>query len=191
VILVSSEHTFPFKLNDRKFGFNVLDLSRQVVYAGEVPPGEMYHLLTKRWSVPHDVAIALISTFGGHILDTIEALRDLSHGVKNGNGPVAIRLDPQMSSAVRRCLKWEGSGPDDQPRMRAALRALAETGFFPLDDDADPVAEVLCSNGVAGLVCASSPLIVGLDPEVWSDDDIEYGLVPCKQSMRLAIARFL
>jgi hypothetical protein len=51
--------------------------------------------------------------------------------------------------------------------------------------------EVLSSNGVAGLVCAASPLIVGLDPTVWDRCDADFGLVPSKQSMRLVIAEHL
>jgi hypothetical protein len=56
---------------------------------------------------------------------------------------------------------------------------------------ADPIVEVLSSNGVAGLVCAASPLIVGLDPTVWDRCDADFGLVPSKQSMRLVIAEHL
>jgi hypothetical protein len=51
--------------------------------------------------------------------------------------------------------------------------------------------EGLSSNGVAGLVCAASPLIGGLDPAVWDRCDADCGLVPSKQSMRLVIAEHL
>jgi hypothetical protein len=75
--------------------------------------------------------------------------------------------------------------------MRTALRALADIGFSPLDRDSDPIVEVLSANGVAGPVYATSPLILGLDPAVWSQCKTKYGLVPSKQSMRLVIAEHL
>lgn len=192
VVLVSSEHTLPFKLSNKRFGFNALDLGGRVVYAGEVPPGEMYRLLTRQWHVPRSLAIALISTYGGHINDTINALLALQNGVKGEKvGAVPIRLNSQLSSAVLRCLIWRGSCSADQERMREVLKQLAETGFSPLVDDSDPVAEVLTATGVAGLVRIESPLIVGLDPVVWCDNTAVYGLVPAKQSMRLVIAQHL
>jgi hypothetical protein len=58
-----------------------------------------------------------MSTFGGHVLDTIEALQRLSYGVEHREGAVPIYLNCQLSSSVQRCLAWEGKG---KARPRAA-----------------------------------------------------------------------
>ena len=43
VILVSSDHVFPFRLADPKLGFKLEDMNR-FIFAGEVPPDEMFEL---------------------------------------------------------------------------------------------------------------------------------------------------
>ena len=190
MVLVSSEHTYPYRLTSGDVGFNMLDLGSMVLYAGEVPPAEMYRLLTERWLVPHNLAVSLMSTYGGHIHDTILALKALANGAKSGR-VVEIRLDAQLGSAVMRCLNWKGEGQEDRDRMRAILRDLAIQGFSQLVDDNDPVAEQLIRCGVAGMVTVQSPLVVGLDRSLWDRKGSDFGLVPLKQSMRLAIARFI
>jgi len=70
VILVSSEHVFPFRLADPKLGFNLEDIT-EFLFAGEVPPNEMYKLLTEEWKLSETLSLALISldTFGIYTKD--------------------------------------------------------------------------------------------------------------------------
>jgi hypothetical protein len=155
----------------------------------------MYTLLVDRLGASHSLAVALIATYGGHIRDTVDALVSLELGKRDSTGSIAIKLNPMLTSAVNQCLEWTGSSPStapaDRKRMRLVLRQLAETGFAHLRSDSDPVAEVVASSGVGGLVSSASPLIVGLDPAVWTEAHTIYGLVPSKQSMRLVIAEAL
>ena len=44
------------------------------IFAGEVPPNEMYKLLTNEWKIKSEMAILLIDVYGGHILDVYRAL---------------------------------------------------------------------------------------------------------------------
>ena len=71
VILVSSEHSYPFCLVDKRLGFNLEDLSGYI-FSSELPPKDMYELLTTRWGIKHDLALQLLSIYGGHIYDTYQ-----------------------------------------------------------------------------------------------------------------------
>ena len=178
MILVSSEHSFPFRLSDPRLGFNLSNFT-EYIYAGEVPPNEMYKLLTTKWGVRDNLALALIDHFGGHIWDTYLALNRL-----NSDREEFIALDPQLGQDVVRCLKWEGN----KEQMKMTLCQIAESGFSPLSDQDDPIAEVISKNNVGGVVKKRST-VVGLPLDAWGKSKI--GLVPSKQSTRLAIAEVL
>ena len=68
VILVSSEHSFPFRLRDPRIDFNLANMD-EAIFAGEVPPNLMFELLTTRWGIAENVALALIDHYGGHVFD--------------------------------------------------------------------------------------------------------------------------
>ena len=55
----------------------MLDLTG-FIFAGEVPPYKMYELLTTRWGVGHNLAVALIDHYGGHIYSTLLKLEELN-----------------------------------------------------------------------------------------------------------------
>jgi len=139
----------------------------------------MYKLLTTKWGVRDSLALALIDHFGGHIWDTYLALIRL-----NSNREEFIALDPQLGQDVLKCLKWEGN----KEQMKMTLRQIAESGFSPLIDQDDPIAEVISKNNVGGVV-KSGCKVIGLPFDAWGENKI--GLVPSKQSMRLAIAEVL
>ena len=139
----------------------------------------MYKLLTTQWGVGEHLALALIDHYGGHIWDTYLALKELK--LKRD---AFFAMDQQPGQGVLKCLKWEG----DKEQMKRALRQLAEDGFFPLADQHDPIAEVISKYDVGGVVQRRSTTI-GLPSDVWGEHRI--GLVPSKQSTRLAIAEML
>ena len=184
VILVSSEHSFPFKLVDQKLGFNINNLEK-LIFAGEVSPKEMNQLLTCEWGVGDRLAVALIDHYGGNIWDVYRALIRLATERKSFYAP-----DPRLSSAVIKCLKWKENQEGDHELMVEALRQLAVTGFCPVDDYDDPIANVISANYVGGVVMKGS-VIIGLPEEVWESTNCKYGIVPSKQSVRLAIAEEL
>lgn len=180
MILVSSEHSFPFRL--QQLDFNMADISNYI-FAGEVPPSKMMALLQNEWGVKEHLAIALIEHYGGHIYDMYLNIPELV------TKKLAFdALDPFLSHCVAQCLKVEDAM---KPRMFAILQELAETGFCPLDDDADPLAEVISQSNVGGVVRSRS-VAIGLPPDVFKrNGNAEYGLIPTKHSMRLAIAKKL
>ena len=94
-------------------------------------------------------------------------------------------FDSYMSSNVANCFK---TGFDKEVLV-STLRLLSETGFCPLEDINEPVAEVLSRFNVGAIVKPAS-LNIGLPKSVWNDG-CEYGLVPTSQSARLVIAKYL
>ena len=185
MILVSSEHGFPYRLRDPKVDFN-LDNFNGYIYAGEVPPKEMYDLLTVKWGVESNLAVALISIYGGHIYDIKEVLSRLYLEKERFD----YFFDSNLSSNVQQCLDWKFENEEDKVRMRETLRQLAVTGFVLLEKINDPVANVISVNNVGGVV-KKSGTVVGLNRQVWQGTESEYGVVPSKQSMRLVIAKML
>jgi nitrogen fixation protein len=184
VILVSSEHVFPYRLRHPEQNFNLANFNGYI-YAGEVPPKDMYELLTVKWEIEPNVAVALINIYGGHIYDMKEALSRL-HLEKQK----FWLLDSSLSDNVIECLEWKGEQEDDNLRMRDTLRQLAVSGFVPIKSLKDPIAKVISENNVGGVVKFTAN-VIGLRPEVWQQTEFENGIVPATQSMRLVIAKMM
>ena len=70
------------------------------------------------------------------------------------------------------------------------MRELAVSGFYPLEDYLDPIAEAISQNNVGGVIKKFS-ITIGLRRNVWKKTEFKSGLIPSKQSMRLAIAEYL
>ena len=185
MILVSSEHAFPHRLQDPRLGFNLQNF-KQYIYAGEVPPKEMYELLTTKWGVASNLALALIDIYGGHVYDLEDALSRLYMEKEK----FRQYFDSNLSSNVHECLQWKFDKEEDNVRMREVLQQLSITGFVPLKNRGDPIAKVISANNVGGVVLSSGE-IIGLRDEVFYQKDFEFGIVPSKQSMRLLIAEIL
>ena len=184
VILVSSEHNFPSRLKHPDLGFSLNNLSGYL-FAGEVAPKDMYQLLITEWGMTSNLAHAFISIYGGHILDTYQAVVRLEEEKER-----FWTLDSGMTNSVIKCLSWKGNEGGDDKRMCDALRQLATTGFYPIEYVDDPVARAISQFGVGGVVCRSSD-IIGLEPTVWDSTPFENAIIPSKQSMRLAIDKVL
>ena len=185
VILVSSEHAFPYRLRhpDQNFSLNNFN---GFIYAGEIPPKDMFQLLTTKWDIEPNVAVALINVYGGHIYDMKEALSRLNVEKET----FRQLFDSTLSDNVLECLDWKFDKDEDNVRMREVLRQLAVTGFVPLKKINDPVAKVISENNVGGVV-KSYGTVIGLNSKVWQRTKFKNGIVPSKQSMRLAIAEML
>jgi len=150
------------------------------LFAGEVPPNEMYRLLTEEWKLSKKFSLALINLYGGQIWDIYQALMRLREMKED-----FFLFDADLTSNIAKCFRESV----DKEILVNTLKLLCEKGFCPLNDMDEPVAEVLSKNNVAGVVKKAS-LNIGLPKSVWSDE-CEYGLVPTSQSTRLLIAKYL
>ena len=102
-----------------------------------------------------------------------------------------IFLDPSLTTSVQKCLRWKGESPGDVDRMKESILQLAIYGFIPLEFPEDPIARVISEFGVGGVVRKNAK-IIGLDTNVWKNfPAVEFGIIPSKQSMRLAILGYL
>ena len=176
---MSTDYFFPVRLADPKLGFNLEDINNYII-AGEVPPNEMFKLLTEEWKLSEKLSIALISLYGGHIWDvyqTIDRMRVMKENVFLFNS-----ID---FANIGRCFK---EGIDNAYVVRT-LKQLAETGFVPLEDRDDPIAKIINKNNVGGVV-AKSAMNIGLPMSVW-DSGCDFGLVPTCHSIRILIAKYL
>jgi hypothetical protein len=153
---------------------------RYFLFVGEIPPNEMFHLLTAQWEVPDALALALVSLYGGHLYDIYRAL-DRLRILKARFFP----FDADLSAGIEESFEEDV----DKTLLVDTLKLIAETGFAPLENLKDPIAEVLSKHNVAGVVIKAS-LNVGLPDSVWGAG-CEYVLVPSSQSTRLVIAEYL
>ena len=175
MVLVSSEHSFPYSLGDARLGFNVQDIS-SYIFAGEVPPNKMYELLTTRWGVGHNLATALIDYYGGHIYDMHLKLIELEFH----KDEIVPEFQGQ-STSVQMCLEFDG----DKLRMRELLSQIAEKGFAPLSNIKGKEAEIISQYNV-GRVVRKQATVIGLPSAMWGEHKL--GLIPSKQSIRQVIA---
>jgi hypothetical protein len=146
VILTSSEHSFPYRLCHERLHFNTTDLT-ELLFAGEIPPDKMYELLTTQWGVRHNLAMALIDLYGGHIYDISTHLNEL-----NNRKGAYIPGSQRQFDDVQNCLDFGG----DEKRMRELLTQIAEKGFAPISKKTDPVAEFISRWTSAASTCHSN-----------------------------------
>ena len=74
VVLISSEHGYPFKL--AKAGLNLVDI-KNIIIAPEVPPVDMFKMLTDHWGMGPRLARLFVATYGGSIDAVYTALGNL------------------------------------------------------------------------------------------------------------------
>lgn len=181
VVLVSSEHSFPFRLANPSLSFNIINITK-FIFAGEIPPKNMYSLLTEQWSIGENLALAVMSHFGGHIYDSFLALKSLDENNEE------VFLNASLYSSVRHCLQQCLGDSKKEKEMKRLLTEMAVKGFVPIQDENDPLAEIISKNNVGGVVRRDSN-VIGLSKNVW--DGYKYGLIPSRNSIRLVIAKIL
>ena len=79
VILISSEHGYPYKLANA--GLNLDDIDN-VIIAPEVPPNDMLRMLTDHWGMGPRLARLFVATYGGSIRAVYKALGNLINNRK-------------------------------------------------------------------------------------------------------------
>ena len=111
----------------------------------------MYELLTTWWGVGHNLAVALIDIYGGHIYDVLRKLLEL-----NSKEDSFIPGSTMQANDVMRCLDFDGN----RQHMRELLTQIAEKEFAPTRNKNDREAEVISKYNVGGLVQRESAEII-------------------------------
>jgi hypothetical protein len=181
VLLVTSDHSFPFRLQHNSF-FNTDDLT-DTFFAGEVPPAAMRALLQDAWGVGPRLSDVMLAYFGGHVYLASRALRKLAASL---DGFKCESVAPTLAShSLSVCLQPR----EDAAPMEAMLRALAAQGFAPVENVSNACAQRLSRANLGGLVDAAST-VVGL-PEALLRGGADYGVVPASHFMRHLIVKAL
>jgi hypothetical protein len=94
-ILVSSDHSFPFDLQN--LGFNTVDI-QDLIYAGEVSPKETFKLLREEWGMGNHLASAFVGSCGGHLYDIHNAIYQLIQSKHD-----FLCIDREMIARVEEC----------------------------------------------------------------------------------------
>eukprot|EP01035_Chromulina_nebulosa_P017047 gene17047-22556_t len=167
VFLVSSEHSFPFRL--KNIGFNFEDIEKNI-YAGELSPAEIYKLLTNEWKVGPNLSKALELSINGN---------------KFGGTVTAEQL-----SSVKRCIQLSQRDVKLKDKMVKTLTLLSVKGYVVSEgiEYFDPIEEIISQYNVGGIVRKKS-FIQGLREDVWNNTEAATALIPSSQSIRLAIAK--
>ena len=108
----------------------------------------------------------------------------------NNRKDMAWHLNALLSGNVIKCVKWKGEDEIENCRMLEALRQLATTGFYPIEEADDPIAKVMSMNDVGGVISKTAE-IIGLRPDVWKGTDCRFGIVASCESMRMVLADVL
>jgi len=178
VILASSEHAFPYRLNlvaDGNFSQNATDR----IFAGEVPPKDMFELLTKKWGMGSCLASVFIACYGGHIWNCAIAVDKLHYNKEKFRANSV--LGSSLFSNVDVCMR------SNVDKMSELLEEVARVGFAPVINNEDARALIGSQYNVLGVVDSTS-LVIGVPEATYQAQEIDVGVVPASQSMRLVIA---
>jgi hypothetical protein len=170
VLLVSSEHAFPYHLHASSF--NVSNLTHTII-AGEVPPAEMRALLRGVWGLGPRLSDVFLAYYGGHVHMAARALAALAEeGGEFNCSSVAPVLAPHQIDA---CLEA------NEAAVAPLMRQLAQRGFASVEGaEAQAAAQLLARASVAGLVDTNAR-VLGQPPHVRRG--AKYGLVPSSHFM--------
>ena len=96
VVLISSEHGYPFKL--AKAGLNLVDI-KKIIIAPEVPPVDMFKMLTGHWGMGPRLARLFVATYGGSIDAVYTALGNLMNK-RDQFSPLATTSVPGIGNCL-------------------------------------------------------------------------------------------
>jgi hypothetical protein len=189
VILVSTEHAYPYRLERQ--GFNLLNVDMPI-FAGEIPPKEMWKLLVNakyeegdhKGKViigmgPH-LAELCLAAFGGHFMIVQQAIRYLS--LEQDKAELSSFL-PDLRSEIIKCLKTNNES-------RPLLEAMAKDGVAPIEEIEDSAAELISKEKVGGVVTQNA-VCIGISETKWERTEFTNAVIPSSQCVRLRIAQVL
>lgn len=170
--------------------FNLQNLER-IDYFGEVPPSDMFELLTVKWGIRSNLALAIVDTYGGHILSASVAVKNIALARRPNIGRRFHVRDPYGNAIlnVQPCLDW-ALETNRLQEMHTALRAMANIGYFEVISENDRIAETISRCNVGGLVKRDS-YAVGFKADRWNEIKQDWICVPTSHAMRLIIANKL
>jgi hypothetical protein len=189
LILTSSEHGYPYQLELE--GLNLQDVT-EVIFAGEIPPRDMWKLLVnatyEQGNNKGDTIIGMgprlaelcLAAYGGHFLRVKNAVAKLCRQESRFK---ASSLLPVLRANIIECL-------DSGMSSRPLLEAMAKSGFAPIETYKNAAVETIAKLNIGGVVNEETT-ICGLWETKWDGTECTYGLIPSAQSVRLAIARTL
>ena len=137
----------------------------------------MFALLTSEWGLRENLALALVDIYGGHIWGVFNAIKKLN----SRKGRMIGGFGLTNVSSIVDCLNLENE------KLTETLKELAKKGFVHLKTCDSAEAREISRRNIGGVVHNES-LILGFDERFWKGLLNEYGLVPSRQSIRLAIA---
>mmetsp|Transcript_22488 Transcript_22488/g.46363 ORF Transcript_22488/g.46363 Transcript_22488/m.46363 type:complete len:505 (+) Transcript_22488:36-1550(+) len=175
VVLISSEHGYPFKL--AKAGLNLVDI-KNIVIAPEVPPRDMFEMLTDHWGMGHRLARLFVATYGGSIDAVYTALGNLMN-----KGDQFYPLGTTSVPGIGNCMVKDDA--------REHLINIALDGFSPVSNlKQDEGAQMASEENVAGIIPgeAQAP---GLWPDAFHETEKKYVLVASTHHVRLLICEAL
>ncbi len=175
VILLSSEHTYPYRLEEA--GFNLFDLSRSIL-ANEVPREAMITLLIQNWGMLPSFAEEFYRIYGGHIILCSRALERLVV-LQQYFDPYAILDAPGLPGLI------------GTRSARVHLENLAQKGYSLVKDwIGDASARIIVQRNLGGIITKHT-ITPGLLVDMWTGTTCKYALVPSCAHIRLMIQQEL
>jgi hypothetical protein len=179
VILSCSAFSFPYQMS--KLKINTAHLHK-VVVLHEIPPNKMLQLLVDEFEMGEELALSLISFYGGSLLSIRNALAELSikknSYLMNVPGYVMLSLNNAEAEAKDKNVTEE---------FKKVLMQLSVQGFAEIEQKSI-VAEILVKENVAAFLFSDAKYN-GVSTKIRQPEDD--GLIPALQIFRIAIPKFL
>ena len=174
VVLVSSEFAYPFSL--QAAGLDLRDIGN-VIVIGEVPESDMLKMLQEDWGMTKSLAKKFYEYFGGDIYTTKQALESLIEK-EDKFDPYAVMNVAGLPLLCK------------DPEARAHLKNIARQGFSLVEDvNTDRGARMIAKENVGGVISKEATTF-GL-PEIFTDTDCKWAVIPSTNHMRLMIVHEL
>lgn len=151
----------------------------------------MFELFTAEWGMRENMALAMVDFYGGHVWSAFNAIKKLLRHKDFNRDDFGLSDD---SDAVFECIS-ESKRVKPKSKffhcdMTKHLTELAKSGFSPLPKRNTQQAQEISELNLGGVIRKGS-LVLGFDDGMWNGSDSKFGLVPSRQSTRLAIAEKL
>ena len=179
VILACSEFTFPYQMS--KLKINTAHV-RKVVALHEISPNKMLQLLVDKLEMGEELALALISFYGGSLLHIENALMELS--IDKNSYVMSV---PDFAMLYLYNAEARAKDKNVQEEFEKVLMLLSVQGFAKIDQNSI-VAEILVEQNVAAFLL-SGTRYEGVSTKIRQPN--QDGLIPVLQIVRIAIHIFL
>ena len=179
VILACSEFTFPYQMSKLKIN---LAHVHKVVALHEISTNKMLQLLVDKLEMGEELALALISFYGGSLLHIENALMELS--IDKNSYVMSV---PDFAMLYLYNAEARAKDKNVQEEFEKVLMLLSVQGFAKIDQNSI-VAEILVEQNVAAFLL-SDTLYEGVSTKIRQPN--QDGLIPVLQIVRIAIHIFL